>query len=867
MKPPKTTHAPSRRDFFSRASGTTAALSVCSLLPSAAAGQANTESRPGDAIVIRVPAPAGPPPLGAPVETSIPFPPGRLRSTVGLAVHALGGRPVLAQFRSGLNWPDGTIRWLAVVFEAAAGPGDYELRTGETPAADLVRENAGTFVVATGAMTAEISTSGSGWLRSLSAPDANGAPAVITTPSPAADVVIVRHDGKQFRASLDGGTRRITVEERGPVRACVRVEGTCRADDGENLFGYLIRCRAYRDRPDLHLEFTWINTTGNQSEQIRDIRMVFPFDFEPDRLVIGCESGVYDGPFLKDWPVFVLQEDYNSYWAKTVNPDGRVQSLSSGGCNGERAPGWLYVHNPQRSFSVWVPQFWESYPNEIAVQPRELSIGLWPQRAVKHLLSKPILDPNAQGTPYFMSKYSPILPHPYWAFLNPRNECLDALQGMAKTQEVVLSAWAGHGEAPTFEARWWRKSLAPVRGHPDPEYVTRTGALGEIAPRDANRLPDLEGLFDESYGWLNRHIDFMKCYGKFDYGDFKYFTAATDYLCTPGTKWGTLGEMPREGYWQNNEGDQLLGLILYYFRTGDAVAWERCRIVARHLLDIDMRHHPYWGLYTHGYGHCYVATASAGEPDHSWLLGLLAWAGISGDPTAWEWLLQCGDYLAGLNPSVANRDARSCSVLLHMMCQFYRYTGKQKFLAAAEMPAGILLKYQHANGSWPAYLGNLSKREITGFADHALMALADYYSLTSSANCLEPLKQAWRYAFGPEGVAESMDVSALTIYGAALLSAKTGDRTYAESSVKALRKVRASQDLSADPYGQGDTWAAWGQNNPTGAKGTGRPPQFLSQTRPVSVGFILAYGQPALAMAEKAGAKPSSSKKTTRDEL
>jgi hypothetical protein len=306
--------------------------------------------------------------------------------------------------------------------------------------------------------------------------------------------------------------------------------------------------------------------------------------------------------------------------------------------------------------------------------------------------------------------------------------------------------------------------------------------------------------------------------------------------------------MPREGYWQNNEGDQLLGLILYYFRTGNPAAWERCRIAARHLLDVDIRHHPIWGIYTHGYGHCYVATADAGEPDHSWLLGLLAWAGISGDATAWNWLLRCGDHLAGLKPEFIQGDTRTASIHLHMMCEFYRYAGEQRFLAAAKVPAEILLKYQNPNGSWPTYLGNPEKKTITGFTDHAVMALADFYSLTGDESYREPLERACEYATGAEGIADGTDVSPLTIYGMAVFSNKIGSLRFAAAALNALKKQRATQDLSADPYGRGDTWAEWGVNNPEAAKGAGRPPQFLGQTRPLTVGFLLSYGQPAFAI-------------------
>ena len=853
MKRAQRSNKLSRREFFSGSLGTGAILSLDPLVPVRATSDLHVAACESWSVVIHVPAPAGPPPLGAPVETSVPFARGRLEHPENLAVYSPAGKAVIAQFRPALSWPDGTVRWLAVAFEAAAGPGDYALREGQTPqASDLVRDDGERIVIDSGEISLTIAKAGGSWLTSLAAADTRGQPQTVVLGPSAGDLVLIRHDGKVFRASLAGKSRRVIVEERGPVRAQVRIEGECRAQDNEALFDFVIRCTAFRARPEIHLEVTWINTTDNPSEQVKDIRVVFPFHFEPERLVIGCETGVYDGPFLKDWPVYILQEDHNWYWAKTRNPDGRIQNLSSGGCNGEHSPGWLYVQSRERCLGVWVPNFWEEYPNEISLRQGELSVGLWPERAIAHLLSKPLLLANPQGErPYFMTKYWPIMPHPYWAFLDSEKKCLDARQGMAKTQQIILSIWAGRGEGPVFETKWWRKTLRPVRGHLEPAYVAHTEALGPLWSRDSRRFPELEPLFDESFGWLNRHIDLLKCYGKFDYGDFKYFTASTTYMCHPGTKWGRMGEMPREGYWQNNEGDQLLGLLLYYFRTGDPVAWQRCRIVARHLLDLDIRHHPHWGMYTHSYGHCYVSTGKGGEPDHSWLLGLLAWAGVSGDPIVWDWLIRCGDYLVGLTPEFLRSDTRTTSVFLHMMCEFHKYSGAQRFLAATEAPVTTLLKHQNTNGSWPAYLGNPGKPTASGFTDHAIMALADYYAMRDDGRCLAALERAFQYVTSPEGVGESMDVAPLTLYGLAVLAEKTGAPRYAEAVLAAFGKIRDSQNRSPDPYGRGDTWAEWGVNNPEGARGTGRPPQFLGQTRPVSVGFILSYGQPSLAMVSK----------------
>ena len=688
----------SRRGFFRQSLGTGVAASLGAILPPASASPPPANSAPSRfGIEIQVASPAGPAPLGAPVETSVPFRQGELCSPEKLAVVGPDGKAVLAQMRSGLNWPDGTVRWLIVVFEASAGPGVYSLEAGEPPIAPpLVAELEGQIVANTGEVAITISATGDSLFKGIAAAHLDGQFASVLTGK--ADLVLTRHDGVTFHAALTGKSGSVHVEERGPVRARISEEGECYAANGEKLFKYILRWTVYRGRAEVCVSVTWINTTDRLSEQLRDVRMTLPFDFQPGRVVIGCEKGVYEAPFLKDFPIHILQNDYNQYWARMRNPGGRVQNLSSGGCNGERCPGWLYASNGELGFGVWVPNFWQEYPNELALGQGELSVGLWPERATSHLLSKPLLPakPEKQKL-YQITNYWPVMPHPYVAFIDPEKRCLDAGQGMAKTQEIILSVWAGRSDPGAFERKYWSQSLQPVRGHLAPDYVASTLALGPISPQ--NPKTEFEPLFAESFGWLNHHREQMKCYGKFDYGDFRYFTAATDYLCLPGGKWGDMGEMPREGYWHNNERDPLLGLILYYYRTADPEAWELCKIVARHLLDIDLAHYPQWGMWTHTYGHCYLPIDEAGAPDHAWLLGALAWASLSGDPVAWDWVQRCGERLRSLRPNFEQVDARTSAVYLHMMCQYHAYTGDDRYLKAAQAPAEAFLKLQNADGS------------------------------------------------------------------------------------------------------------------------------------------------------------------------
>ena len=200
-----------------------------------------------EGIRIHVTGAAGPAPLGAPVETSVPFGRGKLQDFSRLAVYSPEGKAVLSQMRAGMKWPDGSVRWLSVVFEAEAGPGEYLLREGESVSGpELVREENGQVMMGSGEVEVRLARRGGGWMEAISAPGGDGKMAAVVKGG--SDLVLTRHDGRQFRARLEGESRAVEIEERGPVRASVRVEGKCRAEDGEGLFDYIARWKVYGGR-------------------------------------------------------------------------------------------------------------------------------------------------------------------------------------------------------------------------------------------------------------------------------------------------------------------------------------------------------------------------------------------------------------------------------------------------------------------------------------------------------------------------------------------------------------------------------------------------------------------------------------------
>jgi hypothetical protein len=406
--------------------------------------------------------------------------------------------------------------------------------------------------------------------------------------------------------------------------------------------------------------------------------------------------------------------------------------------------------------------------------------------------------------------------------------------------------------------------LYAIRAHVDPFQVAKSQTCGPLWPRDLENFSAFEQIFDECFGWFYRHIRIFECYGKFDYGDFRYFIPSPTYMCHPGTKWGHMGEMPREGYWNNNERDPLRGILLYYLRSGKQEAWELCKIMARHILDIDISHYPRWGMYTHTYGHCYLGINICGNPDHSWFLGLLEWVGVSGDFLAWEWILKCGEELLKEKKDFTSTDCRNAAMQVHIMTQFYLHTGDKRYLESAKKVIDIFIKLQKSDGSWPGRFSEPDGPPHPSFTEHAIMALADYFDATKDERILPILKKALKWALPGNGK-DLKDVSeaGLILYGVAVVAENTNDPVYGEIIQNIFNILNIKQNRSSDSICRGDWYPIYEVYNVQNARDDDRPPQFCGQSRPLIPATVLAYAPRALwILAKQKGLKlPQNSKK------
>ncbi len=330
-----------------------------------------------------------------------------------------------------------------------------------------------------------------------------------------------------------------------------------------------------------------------------------------------------------------------------------------------------------------LPAYCEEHPSEIAFSRDALEIGLWPAAACGTTAGGRVLPALLDGVPEHRHRklaYECLIHHPYRAFLDPEGRCLETVQGMQKTREAVLEL------APNLSPAEWRRRIAagclemPV-ATPGPAAIRAAGVILPFDGADAARRPRAEAALERAAGWFGRHAETFGATGVFDWGDLRY-VVMDGRSDRPWRE--TLEEHPRAGYWNNNEEDPVHGLFLHALRTGSA-AWRRlAERMGRHFWDIDVRHHPPWGVHTHTEGHCFRSQTWTGT-DHFWMEGLLDLYLATGESDMLEGVREISLAAAGeldrVQPAAA--DLRTVSLAVAQLVRATEALGDQRHLARA----------------------------------------------------------------------------------------------------------------------------------------------------------------------------------------
>lgn len=697
-----------------------------------------------------------------PVTRGVPIPEGMLRGTEGLAVVNPDGDRIPAQFRVLGRWADGSVKWVLVDFQANAGssgratyhltddtgdeaPAPRQPTTGNSTTYPSVRveETENDLHVDTGVLRFRVDRHRYRLFHAVALGDAQRSdPTRADTQRADTQLADTQHiepghaecgrdragdawarisesasDGRLARrlygpgglcrASLAGDACIVTVEERGPLRTVIRLEGALEADLPMHHYGgyWPIRCitriHAYAGQAFLRILQTHVFTCSPREVEIEDLALDVPTPFSgsgPD-YAFGL-NGIVTGTL-----------DHGERLRVAQKKDGQVQvmhgrpGVESAIAEDEACEGWATLGDGTSGVGVACLHLAEEFPRAIEMTGEgrmtvyarhdpdgsRLSLARYAEEVAWHEGEGMYADGTgiAKTTECYVLYFEE----------DSREEAVETLRCALSQPHVSVSPeWMDRcGTAGGFAASTsvdCDRPGIPAASNPAPERGSRpkSDRTPQISPemiRSAERM--LTGFAD----WLVRNIRLGRWYGYLDYGDVRAtWDEAEDDWKSQG-RWG----------WCNSEWDPRHAIWIQYQRTADPRYFALAEAMTRHSMDVDTCHwHPFrpymvGGCYRHGVDHY------SDEPcaSHTFIDNWINHYHLTGDGRTLEVLREAGAFFLRYRwteDPAFSFSLRSIANVLRGLLYVYEATGEDRFLHRAEEVYAIIARGQNEDGSW-----------------------------------------------------------------------------------------------------------------------------------------------------------------------
>ncbi|MEU0815286.1 Tat pathway signal sequence domain protein [Streptomyces mirabilis] len=572
----------------------------------------------------------------------VPWPKGAYQQDQTFALTDTSGKDVPVQSWPIAYWPDGSLKWTA--HAVSSGSGKLTLAAGAPAAPDkkvTVDKSGGTIDISTGVITAKIGKSGSTLVKSVKRGSTeiakDGRLVLIRQPEIEDD-----DQGAEKYERFESVIAEVTVEQEGPVRAVVRIDGKHRKGS-RSWLPFSIRLYFYAGADSFRMVHT-ITFDGKQEpgktsgDFIRGLGVRFNVpmrDAAYDRHIrIGgdgsgllreavqgitglrrdpgaaVQAAQFAGEKLPDpstWDQRVTTRlQYIPHWGdytlSQLSADGftlrkRTKKghgwIGAGG--GHRASGFGYVGGASGGLSFGLRDFWEKYPAQLdirdaATDQAEVTLWLWsPEAQPMDLrfyhdgMGQDTYAEQLEGLNITYEDYEPEFGTPY---------------GIARTSELLF--WANES-TPTPETL--AEQVAAVRVLPQlaapPKQLIKAKVFGGLfsePDRSTAAKAKIEDHLDFLFTYYKDQVEMRRWYGFWDYGDFmhSYDTVRHQWRYDVG------------GYaWDNSELSPDIWLWMAYLRSGRSDIFRFAEALTRHTGEVDVYHLGQWaGLGTrHGVQH------------------------------------------------------------------------------------------------------------------------------------------------------------------------------------------------------------------------------------------------------------------------
>jgi hypothetical protein len=609
----------SRRDFVKHTGLFTAGFPVVSALPAALTRQGILPA-PVQLHWLDGKAPA----LSAGATWGIPWPKGTVKKETAFELQTSTGEAVNVQSWPLASWPDGSLKWSAHAIGAGKGLTDTltltTVKQATVKGGVKVSEQTDVITIDNGLIQCEISKKGGALIRSLSREGK------ITAKD--GKLVLLTQDAHEPESGItpqndwfEGDITAVTVEQQGPVRAVVKIEGKHRNTKQRTWLPFIVRLYFYEGSAAIRILHTIIYDGDEQKDFIRGlgIRFTVPLSGELyDRHIrfTGEEQGVFAEavkgltglrrdpgkavreaqiagqtvpgtlpaavadrlqyiPAFGDYTLFQPTPDAFEIQKRTKEGYGWIQSAY-----GRRASGTGYVGTPGGGLAFGIRNFWQSHPAQLDIRnaqtaAAEITMWLWaPKAAAMDLrfyhdgMGQDTFPKQREGLEITYEDYEPGFGTPMgvartseaqvWVLpATPSNEQLSNIAAYIQDPSTITFSTTQWQSAGVFGGSWNQ----PFKSSPEKEKIQQ----------------QLDFYFD----YYRQQVEEQHWYGFWNYGDVMHSYDTDRHV------WRyDVGGFA----WDNSELSTDLWLWYYYLHTGRKDVFRMAEAMTRHTGEVDVHH-------------------------------------------------------------------------------------------------------------------------------------------------------------------------------------------------------------------------------------------------------------------------------------
>ncbi|QRX63324.1 hypothetical protein JS578_10705 [Dysgonomonadaceae bacterium zrk40] len=563
------------------------------------------------------------PPLATGVSWGVPFPKGIFQKDQQFTLKGQAEESLPLQSWPMAYWPDGSLKWVGFstvvdkhsengfLLEPAsiALESKNQLNVSLEESDDMIRVNTGAFVC-------HIPTKGDKLIQSITVGNeiiSTGGELVCLLQEGVAGEYGPQPEITKFVGKVD----KVTVEQSGPVRAVIKVEGYHKSiTDKRSWLPFVVRFYFYGGMQTIRMVHSIIYDGNQEKDFIRGLGVRFnvplnnelynrhvrfagekgrlwdePLQPLTGRIPLSRTENLYEkqlqGKPIAQRPHFdSLQQHLLKHWASWS--DFKLNQLSSDGFTlekrttpasawleagaGKRAEGLAFVGGITGGLAISLRDFWKSYPSSLEIrnarsESAQMTAWLW--------------APDAQ--PMDMRHYDTIpWGHDLIASYEDVQPGFSTATGVGRTSELLLYA-TNHIPDHNVLAGLTEMASEPPLLVATPEYYHKVHAFGiwSLPDRSSPGKVWIEDQLDKAIEYYQKEVDQRRWYGFWNYGDVMHAYDPERHV------WRyDIG-----GYaWDNTELMPNLWLWYSFLRSNRADIFRMAEAMTRHTGEVDVYH-------------------------------------------------------------------------------------------------------------------------------------------------------------------------------------------------------------------------------------------------------------------------------------